>query len=102
MRAITQKSIEAFLLRKARKQGNTAITVQGQIARLRLHGNTIAKIEGDELSITDAGWPTVTTKERLNGLPGVNIYQRDFTWYLNGEVWDGRWVTIGNLKKIKR
>jgi hypothetical protein len=32
---------------------------------------------------------TTTTKERLNGLNGVNIHQKDFQWYLNGEAWNG-------------
>jgi hypothetical protein len=46
--------------------------------------------------ITDCGWRTRTTKERLNGLEGVNIVQRDFQWYLNGVVWDGSPVFISS------
>ena len=56
--------------------------------------NTVPSSFGDmklwkELWITSAGWPTNTTKERLNGFNGVHIYQKDFQWYLNGEAWNG-------------
>ena len=42
------------------------------------------------------GWSSNTTKERLNGLTGVNIWQKDFVWYLNGEEWNGEWIRIGD------
>jgi len=63
---------------------------------LRLHGNDIAQFHWGEgiLLISHAGWPTVTTKSRLNALPGVHIEQRKKVWYLNGEEWDGDWTII--------
>jgi len=48
-----------------------------------LHGNLIASSSGEDFIITNAGWATVTTKKRLNGLPNVNIHQRKGIWYLN-------------------
>jgi len=47
-----------------------------------------------DLWINDAGWQTVTTKERLNGFPTVNIQQKDFEWFLNGERWDGSKIRV--------
>ena len=62
---------------------------------LCLHGHVIAEMEvtGD-LWINDAGWQTVTTKERLNGFPSVNIVQKNFQWFLNGEAWDGSSIQV--------
>jgi hypothetical protein len=59
-----------------------------------LFGNKIAEIRRDGLWITNAGWNSTTTKERLNGLSGVNIVQRRGTWFLNEREWDGRWVHV--------
>ena len=46
------------------------------------------------LEITDAGLPTVTTKDRLNALPGVSINQKNGKWFLNGKLWDGKWTVV--------
>ena len=66
---------------------------------LFLHGNKIATwndngYEPDTFSITNAGWPSVTTRERLNGLPGVHATQKNYEQILNGEPWGGQWVEI--------
>lgn len=91
MRKITKEIVRAFMLRESKTMGNSR--VDGRT--LYLHDNAIAWWdEQGELWITNAGWKSVTTKERLNGLPGVSIYQRDFTWYLNDEPWNGDWVRI--------
>lgn len=91
MRKITKDIIGAFLRRETRTIGNSH--TDGR--RLLLHGNEIAKFDKTgRLWITTAGWKSNTTKERLNGLPGVSIHQRDYTWYLNGEPWNGDWVYI--------
>lgn len=36
------------------------------------------------------------TKERLNGLEGVNICQKDWQWYLNGKERNGELTDINN------
>jgi hypothetical protein len=46
------------------------------------------------LYISDGGWQSNTTKERLNGLPNVSVHQKNFQWYLNGEAWTGNWTLI--------
>lgn len=51
---------------------------------IRLHGNIIMEIFLHHIELSDGGWRTVTTKERLNRyLPrGYNVYQKDWEWYL--------------------
>tara|TARA_B100001287_G_scaffold138279_1_gene116414 strand:+ start:228 stop:575 length:348 start_codon:yes stop_codon:yes gene_type:complete len=102
MRKVTQDAIRAFRQHKKFKRGNTSVEVSenGLFAELKLHGNTIAK-SGifERLMISSAGWNTVTTKERLNGFDEVHIYQKDFTWYLNGREWTGEWVEVENFTK---
>lgn len=72
MRKITRQAAEAFRDGRKFSQGNTTVTgytVDGtQCARMYLHGNEIAFKFGKEILLTLAGWPTVTTRERLNGL----------------------------------
>jgi len=63
-------------------------------SELRLHGNPIAYLSKDGLQISTCGWNTVTTRERLNGLPGVHVIQRKGQLYLNGEAWSGALITI--------
>ena len=57
-------------------------------------GNLISKLENDKLFITNAGWKSKTTKERLNALKGVNILQKKGELLLNGEKWDGKLTEI--------
>lgn len=90
MRQVTSITVRAFLNREALKLGNTH--TDGMT--LFLHNNPIARHTPDGLEITNAGWSTSTTKERLNGLPGVHIVQKAGTWYLNGNEWDGRPVIV--------
>lgn len=97
MRKITKKSIEAFLNAKKFKKSNTEVRVLPNVTVLILFDNEIAYKYNDPqntLMITDAGWQTNTTKERLNGLPNVSIHQKNRQWYLNGEKWDGELIDI--------
>lgn len=84
---IVQKS---FLLGYAKRHGNAATDGQG----LLLFGNRIAEWREDGLWITNAGYPTNTTKNHLNLLPNVSIFQRKRVWYLNDHPWDGEWVRV--------
>lgn len=84
------------------KSGNTEVHDFGWYTALYLHGNKIAEMQytghGKEakktLYVTNAGWPTNTTKERLNGLPGVHIQQIKGKWYLDGKEWDGKLIDV--------
>lgn len=90
MRKITEKITTAFLNKTSKRSGNT--TTNG--SSLFLHGNEIARHTADGLEITHAGWPTTTTKDRLNALPGVRVWQKEGQWFLNGQEWDGNWIKI--------
>lgn len=81
MRKITRDIVGAFLRRETRTIGNTH--TDGE--KLYLHGNMIACHSDDGIIVTLAGWPTVTTRERLNAIPGVNIVQRKGVQYMNGK-----------------
>lgn len=99
MRIITRDAIEAFEALRPFKRDNTEVridpVVNGLEPELYLFGNLIAKrFHHGELQITSAGWSSNTTKERLNGLPGVSISQRQGVWFLNAISWDGRWATV--------
>lgn len=98
-RKITQESVSAFLAGRKFSKSNMSVTEEGGTFRLKLHGNTIATIdELGVLSVSNAGWASNTTRERLNGIPGVHVKQRNWEWFLNGESWDGRWKRIGIVK----
>ena len=61
---------------------------------LWLFNNKIAEIRRDGLWITNAGWDSRTTNERLNGLSGVHVRKQRGTLLLNDRVWDGGWVNV--------
>lgn len=90
-RKVTDKIVSAFLAGQTAKQANTSTDGNS----LFLHGNEIAKMKNGQLWVTNAGWFSNTTKERLNGLPGVSVYQKAGKWYLNDVEWDGNWISVG-------
>jgi hypothetical protein len=97
MRKITQQAIDAFMNAQTFKKSNMTIEVLPNVTVMHLHGNAIAYRFNDPertLTITNRGWFTNTTKERLNAIPGVNIYQRNWHWYLNGQEWNGQLIDI--------
>jgi len=97
MRKITEESIAAFNESKTFNKQNTSVEVLPNVTILKLHGNSIAyQYNNPErtLAITNCGWETPTTKERLNGISGVDIYQKKGIWYLNGTEWDGNLIDI--------
>jgi len=97
MRAITEKAVNHFLNAESFKESNTEVKVLPNVTVLLLFDNEIAYKYNDPeqtLSITNAGWKTNTTKERLNGLPKVNISQQKGIWYLNGKQWNGDLINI--------
>ena len=103
MRTITKESINAFLNAQKFNRQNMQVEVLPNVTLLKLHNNTIAYRYNDPektLTISNCGWFTPTTKERLNALPNVNIYQKSFKWYLNGKEWDGSKTDI-NQKNNK-
>jgi imidazoleglycerol phosphate synthase glutamine amidotransferase subunit HisH len=95
MRKITQDAINAFYNLQPFARDNTMVQIlnNGE-PDLMLHGHTIATMQDNQLFISSCGWNTTTTKERLNGLEGVRIYQKNYEWYLNGYKWEGNKVNV--------
>ena len=103
MRQITKESVIAFLNAKKFNKSNMSVEVFPNVTILKYQGNSIAYKYNDPkqtLSITNCGWFSNTTKERLNGviqLSGLNvksIYQKNWFWYLNDQEWDGNLTDI--------
>ena len=95
MRKITKEAVDKFLSKTPFRKSNMSVEEIGGVYKLKLHGNTIATIdELGVLSVSNAGWATNTTKERLNGIPGVRVHQKNWNWFLNGVEWDGSWKRI--------
>ena len=96
MRKITSEAVDKFLSKTPFRKSNMSVEEIGGVYKLKLHGNTIATIdELGVLSVSNAGWTTNTTKERLNGIPGVRVHQKNWNWYLNGNEWSGEWTRVG-------
>lgn len=93
MRQITSRIVSAFQRWESLEIDNT----RTQGGAIWLWDNMIAEYRNDGLWITNAGWPSATTKERLNGLPYVYIIQKKGQWYLNGHAWDGEWVHVADF-----
>jgi hypothetical protein len=69
---------------------NTSVSYDPEtgISVVRLHGNKIAEVSDNEVTIFDGGWQSHTTKSRLNALcdafcvTGEGVFQKDFQWYV--------------------
>jgi hypothetical protein len=101
MRQITIDSIRAFRNNQTFKRGNMEVRVfenptmgTQNFRQLRLFGNVIATLSNEGMTISTCGHNTVTTRERLNGLPNVHLIQRNFELFLNGEPWNGQAIKI--------
>lgn len=112
MRKITEAAVAAFLSGDEFSRDNTRVEVRPfKLASepsviLVLYGNPIAcylKSAGvSSLQVCDGNHQTSTTKDRLNGIPGVRVHQKAGQWYLNGVAWDGYWTHVGNVMIVKR
>ena len=98
MRKITKETVYAFENNEKFKKQNMVVNELG----MYLHNHKIAEFvsrirfeDGNKnINITLAGWNTNTTRERLNGLEGVRVTTKHGQAYLNGEKWNGDWITI--------
>lgn len=96
---------DAFLEARPFQRDNTRVEVTQHSVSIYLFDNKIASrriglglmfdtIKPNEITISTCGWPTNTTKDRLNALPNVHIHQLKGMWYLNGEKWDGSSTSV--------
>lgn len=97
MKIVTQNAVACFRSGGNAKFNNTEVVTENGVSKMYLFGNLIATLEhnvGGVMKITNAGWKSNTTKERLNGLPNVNIRQVKGEWFLNGQSWNGQLVQV--------
>ena len=90
MRKIESQMIKAIHANKNWQSANTSVHYNPETNEsvIRLHGNKIAVVDDDSMTIFDGGWQTNTTKSRLNALcdefciAGEGVFQKDFKWYV--------------------
>jgi len=74
MRKVTREIVQSWARGDCRTVGNTC--TNGEAIFLHGHGIAWKGLEPDEIVLTLAGWNTVTTRERLNGV--LNFYGMDY------------------------
>ena len=102
MRKITINSVNAFLLHKNFNGGNARVETNNSHTVMYLFNNPIAyhNKENGKITVQNCGWFSNTTKERLNGIPGVDVQQKKHCWYLNGKRWNGKLVNLDGSEVI--
>ena len=90
MRKIEKQMCAAVQSNKNWTNANTTVTFDAEsgISTVYLHGNKIAEVSDNDMTIFDGGYQSVTTKSRLNALctefcvDGEGVFQKDFAWYV--------------------
>ena len=91
MRKITEHAVNAFENGGKLSEGNMSV----HDGLMYLHGNLIAKYnEEGKLEISNAGWFSPTTAERLRGLKGVDLTIKNGNWFLSGKLWNGEMIEV--------
>jgi len=93
MRQIEREMISAIKLGKCWHKDNTEVyTNDNNCSLVYLHGNLIAKVTYNKVSIFDGGYQSNTTKSRLNAiLKGLcdeytcSVYQHKFEWFITDD-----------------
>ena len=95
MRKIEQQMINAINNNQDWQSANTSVHFNEETGAsiVRLHGNKIAEVGDDYLTLFDAGWQSNTTKSRLNAILGEfgytcgtkreYVFQKQFEWFVN-------------------
>ena len=89
MRKITQDAVNKFMDNKPFKRDNTRVILRCGQTELWLYNTLIARCTDGKYYVTNGGYETNTTKERLNGLlialDAPKIYQKNFNWFYDRE-----------------
>ena len=86
MRKIETQMIAAIHGNKNWSSGNTQVVTNCGVSTVYLHGNKIAMIDDNSMTIFDGGYQSKTTKSRLNALcdefciAGEGVFQKDFLY----------------------
>ena len=89
MRKIESQMCQAIHNNLNWSSGNTQVVTNDGVSTVYLHGNKIALIDDNSMTIFDGGWQSHTTKSRLNALceefciSGECVFQKNFLWYVN-------------------
>ena len=95
MRKIEQQMIAAINNNQDWQSANTSVHYDPSsgASRVYLHGNKIAEVGDDYLTLFDGGYQTATTKSRLNAILGEfgytcgtqreYVFQKQFEWFVN-------------------
>ena len=91
------------------KSGNTEVTIDKETntSSVYLHGNLIATVTDNDMTIYDGGWQSNTTKSRLNALINglcdgytQGVYQEDFVWYIKDNDKTVKFENGYNIKRV--
>jgi hypothetical protein len=91
MRKIETQMCQAIHNNQNWSNANTTVhfNEEENVSVVRLHGNKIAEIDDNSMTIFDGGYQSTTTKSRLNALcnefcvDGECVYQKNFQWYVD-------------------
>ena len=95
MRKIEQQMNDAVANNKNWQSANTSVhfNEENGVSIVRLHGNKIAEVGDNYLTLFDGDHQTKTTKSRLNAILGEfgytcgtkreYIFQKQFEWFVN-------------------
>jgi hypothetical protein len=90
MKAISMKTAYALLNYHKTKSNNTIVWQDSEGSHMSLFGNKIAWVTLDgSLWVTDCGWVTKTTRDRLSAVLGLPLSIKKGSWVLDGQPWDG-------------
>ena len=88
MRSIEIKMNQAVNSGTDFRLANTSVSHHEGVAVVRLHGNKIAEVGDDFITLFDGGFQSNTTKSRINALmaefcePGEGVFQKAFQWFI--------------------
>jgi len=91
MRKIETQMCSAVHNSKNWTNANTTVSFneEDNISVVRLHGNKIAEVGDDFMTVFDGGWQSNTTKSRLNALINEfcnaitdGVFQENYQWYV--------------------
>ena len=89
MRKIETQMNAAIKANQNWRNANTSVITEDGVSEVRLHGNLIAKVGDDFVTIFDGGWQSNTTKSRLNAIINEfcngmtdGVFQKDFQWFI--------------------
>ena len=89
MRKIESNMNAAIKANKNWTNANTSVITEDGVSEVRLHGNLIAKVGDDFVTILDGGWQSNTTKSRLNAIINEfcnaftdGVFQKNYQWFV--------------------